>query len=99
MLQHNVQTYDKSCKMCLILKAVWHKPYYDFQSLPVLTHQLKNLLMDFVTGPPISNNWKRDNYDFILVIVDRLTKMVHYKLVKITIDALGLAEVIINVRV
>ena len=55
--------------------------------------------MDFVTGLPISTNWKRDSYDFILVIVDRLTKMVHYEPIKITIDAPGFAEVIINVIV
>ena len=55
--------------------------------------------MDFVTGLPISTDWKGDNYDSILVIVDRLTKMVHYEPVKITIDAPGLAEVIINVVV
>ena len=55
--------------------------------------------MDFVTGLPISTDWKGDSYDSILVIVDWLTKMVHYKPVKITINALGLAEVIINVVV
>ena len=32
-----------------------------------------------------------------MVIVDWLTKIVYYKLVKIMIDALGLAKVIINV--
>ena len=55
--------------------------------------------MDFVTGLPISTDWKEDNYDSILVIVDWLTKMVHYEPVKITIDAPGLAEVIIDVVV
>ncbi len=55
--------------------------------------------MDFVTGLPISANWKGNSYDSILVIVDRLTKMVHYVPVKVMIDALGLAEVIINVVV
>ena len=55
--------------------------------------------MDFVTGLPVWTNWKRDNYDFILVIDDWLTKMVHYKSVKITIDAQGLAKVIIDVMV
>ena len=44
-------------------------------------------------------DWKRDSYDSILVIVDRLTKMVYYKLVKVTINALGLAEIIINMVV
>ena len=55
--------------------------------------------MDFVTGLPVSTNWKGETYDFILVIVDWLTKMMHYKPVKVTIDALGLAEVIFNVVV
>ena len=55
--------------------------------------------MDFVTGLPISINWKEDSYDSILVIVDWLTKMVHYKPVKITFNAPGLAEGIIDVVV
>ena len=55
--------------------------------------------MDFVIGLPISTNWKGDSYDSILVIVDRLTKMVHYEPVKVTIDAPGLAEVILDVVV
>ena len=55
--------------------------------------------MDFVTGLPLSSDWKSDSYDLILVIVDQLTKMVYYKPVKVTIDAPGLAEVIIDVVV
>ena len=55
--------------------------------------------MDFITRLPISTDWKGENYDLIFVIIDRLTKMVHYKPVKITIDAPDLAEVIINVVV
>ena len=55
--------------------------------------------MDFVTGLPLSSDWKGNSYDSILVIVNRLTKMVHYEPVKVTIDAPGLAEVIIDVVV
>ena len=55
--------------------------------------------MNFVTGLPILTDWKGDSYDSILVIVDRLIKMVHYEPVKVTIDAPGLAKVIINVVV
>lgn len=51
--------------------------------------------MDFVTGLLISTNWKREGYDFIFVIIIWLTNMVYYKLVKITINALKLAKVII----
>ena len=53
--------------------------------------------MDFVTSLSIWTNWKGDKYDSILVIVDQLTKMVHYEPVKITINVPGLAEIIINI--
>ena len=98
-LQKDIEAYVKGCGVCLGSKAVRHKPYGDLQSLPVTTHRWKDLSMDFVTGLPISTNWKGDSYDSILVIVDRLTKMVHYEPVKVTINAPGLAEVIINIVV
>ena len=98
-LRHDVEAYVKGCNVCLASKAVRHKPYGDLQSLPVPTHRWKDLSMDFVTGLPISTDWKRDSYDSILFIIDWLTKMVHYEPVKITINALGLAEVIIDVVV
>ncbi len=78
------------------LKIRRHKPYGDLQSLPVPTHRWKDLSMDFVTGLPVSTNWKHETYDSILVIVDWLTKMVYYKPVKVTINTPALAEVIIK---
>ena len=91
--------YVKECDICLALKTIWHKLYSDLQFLLILTYRWKNLLIDFVTGLPISTDWKKDSYDLILVIVNWLTKLVHYKLVKVTIDALDLTEVIIDVIV
>ena len=85
--------------MCLAIKAVRHKLYNDFQVLPVPRHQWKNLSIDFVTGLPISTDWKKDNYNSILVIINQLTKIVYYKSVKITINALDLAKIIINMIV
>ncbi len=52
--------------------------------------------MDFVIGLLVSTNGKDKTYDSILVIVDWLTKMVHYEPFKVTIDASALAEVIIK---
>ena len=98
-LRKDVEAYVKGCNVCLASKAVRHKPYGDLQALPVPTHRWKDLLMDFVTGLPVSTDWKGESYDSILVIVDRLTKMVHYEPVKVTIDAPGLAEVILDVVV
>ena len=94
---HDVEAYVKGCNVCLASKKVCHKPYDNFQSLPVSTHQWKNLVIDFVTGLPVSIDWKRDSYNFIWVIVNWLTKMVYYKPVKIILDVRGLAKVIIGV--
>lgn len=55
--------------------------------------------MDFVTGLPILTDCKGEGYNLILVIVDQLTKMMHYDPVKITIDAPGLAKVILDMVV
>lgn len=52
--------------------------------------------MDFTTRLLISINWKGENCNLILVIVDRYIKMIHYKLIKVTINAFVLAIVIIN---
>lgn len=48
--------------------------------------------MDFVTGISISTDWKGNSYNFILVIVDWLTKMLYYEPVKTTINIASLAE-------
>ena len=55
--------------------------------------------MDFITSVLISANWKDNGYDSILIIVDQLTKMVHYEPVKVIIDVPGLAKVIIDIFV
>ena len=71
----------------------------DLQLLPVPTNWLKNLLIDFVIDILVSTNEKDENYKLILASIDRLTKIVYYKLVKITINALGLIKVIIDMVV
>ena len=50
-----------------------------------------------MTGLLLLANEKGNSYDLILAIVNRLTKMVYYKLVKVIIDAPKLTKVIIDV--
>ena len=95
-LKRDVESYVRGYNVCLTLKAVRHTPYGDLQSLPIPTHWWKDLSMDFVTRLPLSSDWKSDSYDSILEIIDQLTKMVHYKPVKVTINASGIAKVILD---
>lgn len=55
--------------------------------------------MDFVTNLLILTGWKGNSYDFILVIIYCLIKIVYYNLVKVTIDATGLTPVILDMLV
>lgn len=55
------------------------------------------MYIDFVTQLSILINYKDDSYNIILVIVNYFKKMVHYKLVKITIDVAGLVEDILDI--
>ena len=55
--------------------------------------------MDFVTGLPQSEDWRGNHYYSILVIINRLTKMVYYEPVQTTITAPVLRKVIFNVVV
>lgn len=50
-------------------------------------------------GLPISTNWKDESYDTIFIIIDQSTKMVYYKPMKVTINTLTLAKVIIDMVV
>ena len=95
-LRKDVKSYVRGCDVCLSSKAVRHKPYDDLQFLPIPTHWWKDLSINFVTGLPFSSDWKGNSYNFILIIIDQLTKMVHYKPVKVIIDTPGLAKVIID---
>lgn len=45
------------------------------------------------------NKLEKDSYNTILVIIDRLIKIVYYKTVKTTINDAGLAKIIIDVIV
>ena len=98
-LKRDVETYIRGCDVCLTSKAVRNKPYEDPQPLPIPTHWWKDLSMDFMTSLSLSADWKSDSYNSILLILDWLTKMVHYKPVKVTIDAPELAKVILDVVV
>ena len=87
----------KWCNVYLTSKTVQYKSYNDLQFLPIPTYCWKDLSIDFIIDLPILTYWKRNNYDSILLIVNQLTKMVYYNPVKVSIDVLGLTEVIINV--
>lgn len=89
----------RRCNICLVSKAISHKFYGYLQLLSVLIYCGKNFLIGFMIGLPLSANWKSNNYNSILIIIDHLIKIMHFKPVKVTINTPRLVEVIINMVV
>ena len=52
-----------------------------------------------MTDSPLFADWKSNKYDSILIIVNRLTKIVYYKLIKVTINIPKLVKIIIDMMV
>ena len=55
------------------------------------------MFINFIIKSPILTNKKSKNNNFIFIIIDYLTKIVYFKLLKITINILKLVKIIINI--
>ena len=69
-LRSDVTEFCRTCLTCPRAKAPRHKPYGHLKQLPIPLRPWESISMDLIEGIPES-----DEYDSILVIVERLTKM------------------------
>lgn len=76
-----------------------HKSYENLESLLDPNYCRKDLSLNFGIRLLVSSDWKSETYISILVIVDKLMKMVYFQSIKITINMLVLANVILDVLV
>ena len=72
-MQKDVIQYVRTCPICQRNRKPTHKAHGELQSLPVPKDTWASLSMDFITGLPITTR----GHDAIMVVVDRLPKMVH----------------------
>jgi hypothetical protein len=68
-----VKEFVESCNVCACAKNLCHHPHGLLQLLSIPSISWFSISMDFITDLPPSSS-----YDFILVAVDHLTKMVHF---------------------
>ena len=87
-LQKEVISYVKTCPICQRNRKPTHKTYGELQSLPVPKDIWTSLSMDFITGLPMTS---RGN-DSIMVVVDRMSKMVHLIATTTTVTAVQVAQ-------
>jgi hypothetical protein len=86
-LTKQVDAFCKSCGTCQTTKSSTTPPSGLLHSLPVATFPWESIGMDFV-GP------LRDNkgYNYLLVVIDRFSSMVHIIPTTTTVNALGVAD-------
>lgn len=84
----DVQRYVQACPQCQRNKSTNFKPVGLLQPLPTPEHPWDSVSMDLISQLPRT----ADGHDSILVIVCRLTKMVHIVATTTTCGALGVAK-------
>jgi len=87
----DVSKYVETCDICQRIRTPRHKQYGELASLPIPSRPGESLSIDFITALPPSKLREKE-YNAILVIVDRYTKMAHYIPTTSTIDAEELAD-------
>jgi hypothetical protein len=87
-MKRDIAEYVLLCDTCQQVKVEHQRLAGLVQSLKIPEWKWEEIRMDFIVGLPHT----RAGYDYIWVIVDRLTKVAHYIPVKITYSGAKLAE-------
>uniref|UniRef100_A0A2N9HGB9 RNA-directed DNA polymerase n=1 Tax=Fagus sylvatica TaxID=28930 RepID=A0A2N9HGB9_FAGSY len=72
-MKQDIKSYVKECDTCQRIKSETTRPAGLLQPLPIPPRPWYSISMDFIEGLPKSNK-----QNVILVVVDRLTKFVHF---------------------
>ncbi|GKD52097.1 putative reverse transcriptase domain-containing protein [Tanacetum coccineum] len=79
-MKADIATYVSKCLTCVKVKAEHQKPFGLLQQPEIPVWKWERITMDFVSGLPRTPS----GYDTMWVIVDRLTKLAHFLLMKKT---------------
>jgi hypothetical protein len=90
-ISQEVQKFVQTCEICARTKTHRHQPYGLLQPLPIPTQNWQDISMDFITDLPSSND-----FDSILVVVDRLSKSAHFIPTKKTLSAPEFAKLFVK---
>ena len=74
----DVAEYVATCPVCQSIDTPRHKPYGSLQPLPVPERPWKEISLDWIVSLPPSRTSTGEEFNSILVIVDRYTKMARF---------------------
>ncbi|GAU16304.1 hypothetical protein TSUD_299360 [Trifolium subterraneum] len=90
-MKNTVQEFVKACDICQRQKYLTSSPGGLLQPLPIPKRIWEDISMDFITGLP-----KSKGYEAVFVIVDRLSKYVHFVPLKHPYTARTIAEIFVR---
>ena len=91
-IHDQIADYVRGCELCQRNKSATGKKEGAIMPLPVPDNIWEDISMDFVGPLPKTEK----GHDFILVVVDRLSKMAHFLPCQSDIDGAGVAELFIE---
>lgn len=94
---YNTKNYIQTYNVHLAFKTINCNFYINFQFLLDPVYRQKNFKINFVIYFQESINQKNKFYTLIIIIVNRLIKILYYKSIKFKIDAKVLVEVIFKI--
>lgn len=90
-MKAQVRAFVAKCSICQQAKYLTLSPAGLVQPLPIPKQNWKDISMDFIEGLP-----KSEGFDTILVIVDRLSKYVHFIPLKHPFNVVSIATVFVR---
>jgi Integrase zinc binding domain len=90
-LQYEIEKYCDSCESCIRSKGEYQPPRGKLHSLPTPVRPWESIGMDFVGPFP-----KSDGFDYLWVIICRLSSMVHLVPVNMTTTASQLSPIFVK---
>ena len=91
-MQHDVESYVKQCHECQTNKPTNQRHVGLLQPLLVLARKWDSIGMDFITQLPCT----KQEHDAILVVIDRLSKLVHFIPTRCDVDAAEVAQLFVQ---
>jgi len=88
MLAKEVSAFCRTCGTCQAVKPLTQRPAGLLHSLPVPTRPWESIGMDFIGPLPLTP----EGFNFIWVIIDRFTSMVHLVATRNTVTSAQLAD-------
>ena len=90
-MSHDIESYCKTCGICVTSKDANSKPTGLLHSLPIPDRPWQSIGLNFMDPLPTSNN-----FDYLLVIIDQLTSQVHLVPTTMMVTARGVTWLILK---